>query len=253
MSRKKKKRVQPQSSNSDNNTAVSSEKSEAKGYLKTLRFIRKIDSCKTALYGYVHTANIIRWSVEEQAHKFYATLYAQWRTLQKKMARIARSGIFEPDSLKVATANAVYTALIALYLTDQQDIADRCLHHLLPDLNTIYTPSQLAWSGSDKPVVALTLSLIAGRAMFQIEDFHRERLYEDVKELWNFEDELDPYAKCNLAPTPLYTTLFGGGTSNPIAQELCLAVMDKYEVEYAGEFPSDIPVKVCEFTEKGEE
>lgn len=255
LKKQKRKDQSQQSSQMPGCPASESKKSRADSYLKTRRFLRKVNTCKISLYGYAHTANIIRWSDEETSERWYSILYDQWYSLQKRVYNIIRSRIFESESLSTADAHSIFIAMVALYLTDYDELADDCLRHLMSRRSPL--TDLLAWSGHDKPIVALMISMINGKESFSIEDFRHEKLYEEVQEIWHFEDGIDAQAKQEFAQTcssrsdpanfhPFSSNQSNRKDTNQMLRELCMAVMDKYEVDYAHWFPDNTPIPVCE-------
>lgn len=244
MSKKRKRKEHQQSSQS---SGSATQTVSTKQTLMTHRFHRKINRCRSSLYDYSHMSDIIRWN--EGMSGACGLLAGDWRDLQSSVKKAIRSGIFEGGSLMSADPDDVFIAMVALFLTNHIELALKCRDYFILPVED--SSLQLNWAGEDRLVVALIISLISAGELFELEDFTfppSDELEEEIKTLWRFEDGIDSWARYKFGTSY--------DTNHPKdLRRLCLAVMDKYEIDDISKIPDDTLGKprfvVYEITQEG--
>lgn len=233
MSKRKKRKNQNSSNTAESESTLALQISAEPGAYfyknQARKLCKRVKSIRTVLFGYCYHANIIRWATDKKAEHYYNIFYQQWVDLNRYAGNL--DSVITEGSLKYADSRSVFLAMVIAYLTDRFTYACWCADKLSED-------AAFDWSGHSKSLVALITAMVNGVNNFDISNYCEKGnpLVEEVTKLWNFEEGVDWEAKQELAPLGRHSD---DDTDSflPTLREICLAVMDKYEIDYAFHMP----------------
>lgn len=206
--------------------AISTESIGARYHKNQARKLcKRVKTCRTVLFGYCYTANILRWATESRSEYYYDRFYQQWVDLNRYAGRV--DFLITQSTLKYTDPWSVFLAMVLSYLTDRSAEAIWCADYLSED-------ASFAWGGHSKSLVALITALVSGYNEFDLNTYKESgnSLVDEVAKLWDFENGVDTEDKRNFAPLGRHSD---DETDSllPALREICLAILDKYDVDYA--------------------
>lgn len=233
MSRRKKRKGRNRNQPESLMSQVSTDSIEVINYKrKAKKLSRLVKNSRSALFGYCYSANIIRWASEEHAEHYYQTLYSSWLELNRIIRKVQKLDLVQIEVLRYVDPLLVFLLMVGAYLTDYCDIVIECQTYLEQE------DARFSWSGHSKPLIALIFSLTVGYQDYDLTDFSDKgnSLVEEVATLWNFEEGVDIIATQEFAPLHRHSD---DETDSliPTLREVCIAVLDKYAVDFAFNLP----------------